>query len=157
MYALLFYKGNWFCHCLQHAIELMSDGHVDDWHNVEQMQVERPCVPNEIRTFLQPDISPIFVFQTPDNSPFVRRFVQVRILINGELSGPAKLRTENCPPVQNSRTEKRPDGGFVRTPCPTTRAAFSTTDLHSDQTISAGVGGQGAIYIKHLTEKLKLR
>jgi len=117
----------------------------------------RPCVPNEIRTFLQPDISPFFVFQTPDNSPFVRRFVQVRILINGELSGPAKLRTENCPPVQNSRTEKRPDGGFVRTPCPTTRAAFSTTDLHSDQTISAGVGGQGAIYIKHLTEKLKLR
>jgi len=27
-------------------------------------------------------------------------------LINGELSGPAKLRTENCPPVQISLTEK---------------------------------------------------
>jgi len=34
------------------------------------------------------------------------RFVQVCKLMNGELSGPANLWTENCPPVQISRPEK---------------------------------------------------
>ena len=38
------------------------------------------------------------------------RLVLVCKLMNGELSGHAQLQTENCPPVQISRTEKCPDG-----------------------------------------------